>query len=126
MGEYGKCISNALKDLGYEAKYVEMQLYDGIKGMYNYLKTVSGTNNMFLFTRAILIAMIKTFMLDSLETKLSYCRAREIHFGDAEKHYKNALKIIDENDTIAGLNKARKLINEEMKKVEINPKKDVL
>lgn len=126
LGEYGKCISNALKDLGYEAKYVEMQLYDGIKGMYNYLKTVSGTNNMFLFTRAILIAMIKTFMLDSLETKLSYCRAREIHFGDAEKHYKNALKIIDENDTIAGLNKARKLINEEMKKVEINPKKDVL
>ena len=126
LGEYGKCISNALKDLGYEAKYVEMQLYDGIKGMYNYLKTVSGTNNMFLFTRAILIAMIKTFMLDNLETKLSYCRAREIHFGDAEKHYKNALKIIDENDTIAGLNKARKLINEEMKKVEINPKKDVL
>lgn len=126
LGEYGKCISNALKDLGYEAKYVEMQLYDGIKGMYNYLKTVSGTNNMFLFTRAILIAMIKTFMLDSLETKLSYCRAREIHFGDAEKHYKKALKIIDENDTIAGLNKARKLINEEMKKVEINPKKDVL
>lgn len=126
LGEYGKCISNALKDLGYEAKYVEMQLYDGIKGMYNYLKTVSGTNNMFLFTRAILIAMIKTFMLDNLETKLSYCRAREIHFGDAEKHYKNALKIIDENDTIVGLNRARKLIDEEMKKVEINPKKDVL
>ena len=126
LGEYGKCISNALKDLGYEAKYVEMQLYDGIKGMYNYLRTVSGTNNMFLFTRAILIAMIKTFMLDSLETKLSYYRAREIHFGEAEKHYKNALKIIDENDTIAGLNKAKKLINDEMKKVEINPKKDVL
>ena len=126
LGEYGKCISNALKDLGYEAKYVEMQLYDGIKGMYNYLKTVSGTNNMFLFTRAILIAMIKTFMLDNLESKLSYCRAREIHFGDAEKHYKNALKIIDENDTIVGLNRARKLINEEMKKVKINPKKDVL
>ncbi|MBR1620033.1 CoA protein activase [bacterium] len=126
LGEYGKCISNALKDLGYEAKYVEMQLYDGIKGMYNYLKTVSGTNNMFLFTRAILIAMIKTFMLDNLETKLSYYRAREIHFGDAEKHYKNALKIIDENDTIVGLNKAKKLIDEEMKKVEINPQKDVL
>lgn len=126
LGEYGKCIFNALKDLGYEAKYVEMQLYDGIKGMYNYLKTISGTNNMLLFTRAILIAMIKTFMLDSLETKLSYYRAREIHFGDAEKHYKNALKIIDENDTIAGLNKARKQINDEMKKIEINPKKDVL
>ena len=126
LGEYGKCIANALKDLGYEAKYVEMQLYDGIKGMYDFLIKISGTKNLLLFTRAIMIAMIKTFMLDSLESKLSYYRAREIHFGDAEKHYKNALKIIDENDTVAGLSKARKLVDEEMKKTEINPKKDVL
>ena len=126
LGEYGKCIANALKDLGYEAKYIEMQLYDGIKGMYDFLRKVSGTNNLLLFSRAILIAMIKTFMLDSLETKLSYYRAREIHSGDAEKQYKKALKIIDENDTIAGLSKARKLVDNEMKKVEINPEKDVL
>ena len=99
LGEYGKCIENALKDLGYEAKYVEMQLYDGIKGMYDFLKKVSGTNNLFLFSRAIIVAITKAFMLDKLETKLSYYRAREINFGDAEKHYKNALKIIDENDT---------------------------
>ena len=126
LGEYGKCIANALKDLGYEAKYIEMQLYDGIKGMYDFLKTVSGTNNLLLFTRAIMIAMIKTFMLDSLESKLSYYRAREIHFGDAEKHYKKAIKIIDENDTVAGLSKARKLVDEEMKKTEIDPDRDVL
>lgn len=126
LGEYGKCISNALKDLGYEAKYVEMQLYDGIKGMYDFLFKISGNKNLFLFTRAIIIAMIKTFMLDSLESKLSYYRAREIHFGDAENHYKRALKIIDEYDTIPGLNKAKKLINEEMKKVEVDPKRDVL
>ena len=126
LGEYGKCIANALQDLGYEAKYVEMQLYDGIKGMYDFLIKISGTKNLILFTRAIMIAMIKTFMLDSLESKLSYYRAREIHFGDAEKHYKNALKIIDQNDTVAGLSKARKLVNEEMKKTEIDPKRDVL
>ena len=126
LGEYGKCIENALKDLGYDAKYVEMQLYDGIKGMYNFLKTVSGTNNLFLFSRAIIVAITKAFMLDGLETKLSYYRAREINFGDAEKHYKNALKIIDENDTLFGLKKASKLINEEMRKVQIDPKRDVL
>lgn len=126
LGEYGKCIANALKDLGYEAKYIEMQLYDGIKGMYDFLIKISGTKNLLLFTRAILIAMIKTFMLDSLESKLSYYRAREVHFGDAEKNYKNALKIIDKNDTIAGLSKARKLVDEEMKKTEIDPKRDVL
>jgi len=126
LGEYGKCIANALKDLGYEAKYIEMQLYDGIKGMYNFLKKVSGTNNLLLFTRAILIAMIKTFMLDTLETKLSYYRAREIHFGEAEKHYKNAIKIIDQNDTIAGLSKAKKLVDSEMKKTEIDKNREVL
>ncbi len=126
LGEYGKCIENALKDLGYETKYVEMQLYDGIEGMYNFLKKVSGKNNPALFSRAILIAILKVFILDKLETKLSYYRAREIKDGDAEKHYKKALKIIDENDTIFGLKKAEKLINEEMKKVEINPNREVL
>lgn len=126
LGEYGKCIENALKDLGYDAKYVEMQLYDGIKGMYDFLKTVSGTNNLFLFSRAIIVAITKAFMLDNLETKLSYYRAREINFGDAEKHYKQALKIIDKNDTLLGLKKASKLVNEEMRKVQIDPKRDVL
>lgn len=126
LGEYGKCIANALKDLGYEAKYVEMQLYDGIKGMYDFLKTVSGRNNILLFTRAILIAMIKTFMLDSLETKLSYYRAREINYGDSEKHYKKALQYIDENDTFSGLRKAKKLVDDEMKKIQIDSNKQVL
>ena len=126
LGEYGKCISNALRDLGYEANYVEMQLYDGIKGMYNFLKTVSGKNNLFLFSRAIIIGITKAFMLDSLENLLSYYRAREIHFGDAEKHYKKALKYIDENDTLLGLKKAKKQIKEEMQKVEIDAQRDVL
>jgi len=126
LGEYGKCIANALTDLGYEAKYLELQLYDGLKGMYNFLKTASGKNNPILFARAIFIAMLKVFLLDKLETKLSYYRAREIKAGDAEKHYNKALKIIDSYDTFFGLRKAEKLVNEEMSKIEINPNKEVL
>ncbi len=126
LGEYGKCIENALHDLGYETKYLELQLYDGIKGMYNFLKEASGKNNPFLFGRAILIAILKVFMLDKLETQLSYYRAREIHHGDAEKHYLKSLKYIDAHDTISGLKKAKKQVDEEMKKVEINPNKEVL
>lgn len=126
LGEYGKCINNALTDLGYEAKYVEMQLYDGIKGMYDFLRTVSGKNNPLLFLRAITVAIVKAFMLDGLETRLSYYRAREINFGDAEKHYKKALKFIDENDTLSGLKKAKKQIEEEMRLVEIDKNRDIL
>lgn len=126
LGEYGKCIENALHDLGYEAKYIELQLYDGIKGMYNFLKEASGKNNPLLFSRAIFIAILKVFTLDKLESLLSYYRAREINHGDAEKQYHKCLKIIDQNDTFFGLKKANKQIIEEMKKVEINPNKEVL
>lgn len=126
LGEYGKCIANALADLGYEAKYLELHLYDGISGLYNFLKSASGKNNPVLFSRAILIAILKVFALDKLETLHSYYRAREVKQGDAEKHYRKALKYIDENDTILGLNKAQKLVKEEMKKVKINPDKEIL
>lgn len=126
LGEYGKCIENALQDLGYEAKYIELQLYDGIKGMYNFLKEASGKNNPLLFSRAIFIAILKVFTLDKLESLLSYYRAREINHGDAEKQYHKCLKIIDQNDTFFGLKKANKQIIEEMKQVEINPNKEVL
>lgn len=126
LGEYGKCIENALHDLGYDAKYLEMQLYHGLGGIYNFLKTASGKNNPLLFVRAILIAILKVFELDRLETLHSYYRAREVKQGDAEKHYNKALKIIDSYDTVLGLRKARKLVTEEMKKVDINPKREVL
>lgn len=126
LGEYGKCIENALKDLGYEAKYLELQLYDGVKGMYNFLKAASGKNNPPLFIYAIIIAIMKVFMIDNLDAKLSYYRAREINHGDSEKHYNKALKYIDETDTFLGLKKAKKLVDAEMKKIEINPNKDIL
>lgn len=126
LGEYGKCIENALKDLGYEAKYLELQLYDEVKGIYNFLKAASGKNNPPLFIRAIVISILKVFMIDKLDTKLAYCRAREVKQGDAEKHYNKALKYIDANDTLLGLKKAQKQVDEEMAKVELNLNKDVL
>ena len=126
LGEYGKCIENALADLGYKANYLEMQLYDGIPGVYRFLKTASGKNAPHLFIRAILICILKVIIIDKLDTLLAYYRAREVKQGDADKHYAKALKIIDSNDTILGLHKAKKLIADEMKKVEINPNKEVL
>lgn len=126
LGEYGKCIENALSDLGYKTKYIEMQLYDGVAGIYNFLKKASGKNTPLLFCRAILIAILKVFELDRLESLHSYYRAREMKQGDAERHYNKSLKIIDQYDTVLGLRKAGKLVEEEMKKVEIDPKREIL
>lgn len=126
LGEYGNCIHSALIDMGYDAKYIELTLYDGLKGMYNFLKEVSGKNNPILFARAINIAIRKMFVLDDLENILSYYRAREINFGDAEKHFNKALEYIKSAKNTRDLKKAKKLAFEEMKKTEINKSKEVL
>lgn len=126
LGEYGSCIKNALSDLGYNANYIELQLYDGIQGLYNFLKEVSSKNDPVLFMRAIVLAIRKVFLLDDLETKLSYLRARELTFGDAEKHFIKALKIVDEAMNTRQLNKAKKLAFAEMDKVKYDKNKEVL
>ena len=126
LGEYGKCINNALDDLGYHANYIELQLYDGIQGLYNFLKEISGKNDPVLFVRAIILAIRKVFLLDDLQARLSYLRARELHFGDAEKQFNKALKIVDEAMNTRQLNKAKKLAFAELDKVEYDAKKEVL
>lgn len=126
LGEYGKCINNALSDLGYHANYIELQLYDGIKGMYNFLKQISGKSDPVLFVRAIILAIRKVFLLDDLERKLSYLRARELTFGDAEKHFIKALKIVDDAMNTRQLNRAKKLAFAEMDKVKYDKNKEVL
>ena len=126
LGEYGNCIHSALIDLGYDAKYIEMRLYDGLKGMYNYLKTVSGKNNPILFALAINLAIRKMFLLDDLEDALSYYRAREINIGDAEKNYNKALEFVKDADNIRELKKAKKLAFAELKKTNIDKNKEVL
>ena len=126
LGQYGNSIENALVDMGYHARYVELSLYDGIKGMYNVLKDISGKNDPILFARAINIAIRKMFLLDDLEENLAYYRAREINQGDADKHYAKALQYVKDVEHSRDLKRAKKLAFDEMKKVQIDLKKEVL
>ena len=126
LGEYGNNIYNTLKDLGYNASYIELSLYDGIKGLYKFLREISGKNDPVLIMRAINITVRKIFAIDDLDKALSYYRAREIHFGDAEKNYKKALKIIDKVDSTLDLKKAYKQALKEIEKTEIDPNREVL
>lgn len=126
LGEYGKCIQNALHDLGYDARYIELQLYDGIKGMYKFLQELTGKNNPVLFTSAIILAIRKVFLIDDLQTKLNYLRAREIQFGDAEKAFNKAVKIVESEDSLFRLKKAKELAFAEMNKVKIDPNREIL
>ena len=126
LGEYGIGINNALADMGYKAKYVELTLYDGIKGMFDFLKKVNGKVDYVLFSKAIILGIRKVFLLDDLQAKLSYCRAREKVQGASDKAFQKALKIVDEAMNTRAMNKAKKLAFAEMDKVELDEDREVL
>lgn len=126
LGEYGNNIYNTLKDLGYKTNYIELSLYDGIRGLYKFLTEISGKNDPILIMRTINILMRKIFAIDDLDTALSYYRAREIKFGDAEKIYKKALKMIDKAGNTKDLKKAYELALKEIEKTEIDENREVL
>ena len=126
LGEYGKSINNALKDLNMGSKYIELELYDGLKGMYNYLKILHPSNNPIPKIQAILIAMFKVFAMDEMEDFLSYHRAREINFGDSEKAFLKGRKLIESANTLKELKKAKKEALKLISNVQIDTKKDVL
>ena len=126
LGEYGTNIQETLSDLGYHANYIELSLYDGIKGLFDFLKRLTGKNDPILFSRAIVLIPRIIFLLDDLDTALSYYRAREVVFGEAEKHYKKALRLISNVSNTRMLNSCRKRVFKEMSKTEIDPNREVL
>ena len=125
LGEYGQSIRHVLKEMGYESKYLELQLYDGFKGMYRFLSEISDGNPV-LIAKAINIALRKMFVLDRVENLFSYYRAREVVVGTAEKHYNKALGIIIDASNTKELIKAEKEAIAEIKKTEIDENRDVI
>lgn len=126
LGEYGGSMKNALKDLGYEANYIELALYDGIKGLYKFLVQLTGKNDPILFVRAINTLIRTIFVLDDLETVLSYYRAREVKLGDAEKNFKKGLKYVEKAGNMKELKKAKLDAIAEISKTEIDKDREVL
>lgn len=126
LGEYGKNIKTVLEDLGYHANYIELSLYDGFRGMYDFLVNFTGSKNIIRIMRAINIAVRKVFALDELQNFLSYHRAREINFGDSERAYKRALRYVMDADTSRELKKALKKGLSEISNVKIDPNREVL
>lgn len=126
LGEYGSSIKSALHDLGYDAKYIELALYDGIKGMYNFAKNITGKNDPLLFIRGILATIKTIFVLDDLETALAYYRAREIKTGEAEKHFNKGLKFVMDARSSKELKVAKKQALEEIAKTKIDKEREIL
>ncbi len=126
LGEYGRNIEQVLCDLGYKTNYIELSLYDGFKGMIDYLVRLSGSKNYFKIFKAIFLATRTVFMVDELQSFLSYYRAREINKGDSEKAFNHAIKMIRNANGYRELVKAHKQGLKELSSVKIDKNKDVL
>jgi predicted nucleotide-binding protein (sugar kinase/HSP70/actin superfamily) len=127
LGEYSKSIKNALDDLGYKIKYIDLDLYKGkFFEMLDCLRTVTGNSNIIDISKALMLAFNKIFVLDSLDNSLSYYRAREIDFGTAEKAYNKGLSWIDEAQTRKELKEANQEALAEIRKTPIDKDREVL
>ncbi len=126
LGEYGRNIEQVLAELGYKTNYIELNLYDGIKGLFEYLSNISGSKNYFKILNAIYLAIRTVFALDELLSFLSYYRAREIKKGESEHAYNKALKMLRNANNSAELSRALKNGLKEISKVEIDKNRNVL
>ena len=126
LGEYGRNIEQVLKELGYNANYIELSLYDGIKGMFDYLTKISGSKNYVKIMNAIFLAIRTVFAVDELQNFLSYHRAREIKKGDSEKAFNKAIKLIRQTNNAKDLAKALKQGLKKISNVEIDKNRDIL
>lgn len=126
LGEYGNNIKATLEDLGYNANYIELSLYDGIKGLYRFLVNLTGKNNPVRIIRTINIVIRKVFAIDELDTELAYYRARELKQDDAEKNYKKALNLIKSANKTSELKKALKKGLEIIRSTKIDENREVL
>ena len=126
LGEYGRNIEQVLKELGYDANYIELSLYDGIKGMIDYLIRLSGCKNYLKIMSAIFLAIRTVFAVDELQNFLSYHRAREIKKGDSERAFNKAIKLIRNSNNQKELARALKQGLREISNVEIDKNRDVL
>lgn len=126
LGQYGKSIEQTLGTLGYDAKYIELSLYDGLKGLYNFVKTIAPNKSPILYAQAINIALQKVFVIDRLERMLSFYRAREKNYSDAEKAFKKGLAIIDKADSMKELKQAKNEAVALLRQVEIEKSREIL
>ena len=126
LGEYGRNIEQVLVELGYKANYIEMNLYDGFKGMMDYLIKITGKKNYFKIFYAIYLGVRTVFAVDELQSFLSYHRAREVHKGDSEKAFNKAIKLIREANNAKELSKALKQGLKDISSVEVDKNRDII
>ena len=127
LGEYGKGIANAIEDLGYKVKIINVDFYKGkFFECARKLKEATGNSNIIDLIKALYLAVKKIIVLDDMATLLSYHRAREVNIGQSEKTFNKHLKYIDQASNIKELRIANQHAIEDFKEIPLDNNKDVL
>lgn len=126
LGEYSNGVEYALKELGYDTKFINLKLYNEMNGMYDFLRRLTGKNDPIAFAHAIYLVLHMIFSLDKLEAAYSYYRAREAKFGSCEKIYKSTLKKLAQANTGKEIRAAINYAEENFKQVELDDTREIL
>jgi len=127
LGQYSDMARNAIRDMGYDTKFINLDLYKGkVFELYNGFREATGNNNPVDIIRAIELVLVKIDLLDELDNVYSYYRAREQKKGSAKRIQTKALKLLDEAMTPGESRKALKKSVELFLGLAINEHKPVL
>ncbi len=127
LGQYSDIARTALTDLGYSVEFINFDLYKGkLLEVYSGFKYATGNGNPVDLINAIMIAISKAKILDKLDNKLHYCRAREIKIGSADKKHKKALDTLHKACTLKDCNEALETGLQQMSNIEMDTEKTVL
>ncbi len=97
LGYYARNQEQALRDLGYKAEFVTIDVSrHKLRSILHLVKTISGGASWPRIISASLFGIGKIFALDRIEKKVQKTRAVEMEKGMANRIYREAIKAVDE------------------------------
>ena len=127
LGIYAKTQEKILHDLGYNIEMIELGVDEKkLAGFMNLMKRISNNAPWRKIISAFRFGIAKMDVTDDIEREMQKIRAREAVKGTALRVYNEALKTIDEADSMRRLRRIKKDSLEQLKRVTLNGNKQPL
>ncbi len=119
---YTQLMQDTLRDLGYKFTFVSTALLDDrVMGIAKLLRQLSPDFTWGGVIREIRLALAKMNVLDELETRVMWVRARETQRGSVDKVWEAGMQQVDDAREIKVLNRAKQDVMRKINSVEIDP-----